>query len=65
MGAVQVRGITMADIVERLLGAVGDETQSDGALLQEAADEITRLRDEYTKMRVKVDQYQKLAEPEF
>ncbi len=55
----------MADIVERLLGAVGDETQSDGALLQDAADAITRLRDEYTKMRVKVDQYQKLAEPEF
>ena len=55
----------MADIVERLLAAAGGETQSDNALLTDAADEIGRLREEYNKMRVKVDQYEKLAEPEF
>ena len=55
----------MTDIMERLLVAVRDETQSSGALLQEAADEIGRLRDEYKKLMAKLEQNQKFGEPEF
>ena len=55
----------MADIVERLLVAARDETQTNAALLQEAADELVRLRGDYDKVRGKLADYEKLAEPEF
>jgi hypothetical protein len=55
----------MADIVERLLVAARDETQSNAPLLQEAADELVRLRNDYRKIMGKVENYEKLAEPEF
>ena len=55
----------MADIVEKLLAAAGTESQSQGALLKEAADEIGRLRGEYSRLMSELDKYQRLAEPEF
>ena len=55
----------MTDIVERLHLAANDQTQSSGALLQEAADEIERLRGEYKRMMAKLDENQKFGEPEF
>ena len=55
----------MADIVERLLAAARDETQSNGALLQEAADELGRLREEYKKATAQVTHYQSYGEAEF
>lgn len=55
----------MTDILERLKTAAQEENQPAGTLLQEAANEIERLREEYNKMRRKVEEYQKLGEPEF
>ncbi len=55
----------MTDIVERLHLAANDQTQSSGTLLQEAADEIERLRGEYKRLMAKLDENQKFGEPEF
>ena len=54
----------MTDILERLLSAVSDETQSSGALLQEAADEINRLQKECEILKVKLQRYDSFSEPE-
>ncbi len=55
----------MADIVERLLAAVRDETTASSALNQEAAETIERLREENRKLKAELEQLQRLAEPEF
>lgn len=55
----------MSDIVERLQAAMGEGAQSDGTLLMDAVEEIVRLRGEYKRLMSKVEQYEKLAEPEF
>jgi len=55
----------MTNLGERLLATARDETQSNAALLQEAADELGRLREEYTKLTAKVNHYQSYGEAEF
>lgn len=55
----------MTDIVERLAAAVRDETQSSRSLLQDAADEIERLRGEYKRLTAKLAESDKFGEPEF
>ena len=57
--------MTDTDIVERLLVAVRNETQENNALHKDAADEIERLRAENKRIMSKLEQYQKLGEPEF
>lgn len=55
----------MADIVERLLATVRDDTKAISSLNQEAAEAIERLREENRELKAKLEQLQRLAEPEF
>jgi len=55
----------MTDILDKLRTAKGDDTQATGTLLKEAGDEIVRLRAENKQIKLKLEGYQRLSEPEF